>query len=373
MSSTPTTSTSDAADEVREAETAREAAREAVESRGRGELQTVADAHDELTTLLDRYEDTATGSGNFQSYVEFQDKFARTVEELSEDIPNRDAFETALERVDKRRLSDSDFAAARDALAPAREANDLLDREEAAEERYREAERAAKRRLHAVGDEIESLERLQRLGDADLDAPVEDLRDPMETYDEAVVAAFVEFRQQASARELLEFATDAAAYPLLDIAAPADELVDFVEQDAVGEETVPRLLELADYSRSKLEHYVDDPTELTRTVATRQTYLDRLDGRALQLGWPPGPAGELRRRCEERIPLVARFADEDVVATLRTVRDLTWRDDYGRLQTAAMAFSELDDDERERLASGAVERELDELRAEREDLQQVLS
>ncbi|WP_435334546.1 DUF7118 family protein [Haloarchaeobius sp. TZWWS8] len=373
MSSTPTTSTSDAAAALREAEAELADARDAVEERGREDLQAVADAHDELTDLLDRYVDTATGSGDFQAYVEFQERFATVVEGLPEDLPHRDAFETALDRTDKRRLSESDFAAAREALSPAAAAADRLEREAAARRAREEAERAAQRRLNEVEDRIDELERLQELGEADLDAPVEELREPVETYDEAVVEAFTEYRQEANARELLDFASEAAGYPLVDVREPAGELVEYVEGEKSGEETVPRLLELADYSRSKLEHYVDDPVELTKTVGTRQTYLDRLDGSALQLGWPPGPAAQLRRRADERISLVSRFASEDVVATLRTAREMTWRDDYERLRNAAVAMAELDDDEQARLESGAVDEELDEKRAVREDLQDALS
>ncbi|WP_435365128.1 DUF7118 family protein [Haloarchaeobius sp. DYHT-AS-18] len=363
---------SEAAARLREAASQREQARQAVEEQGRDGLEQVAEAYHEATKLLDDYVDTATGSGDFQAYVEFQERFATLVEGLAEDVAHRDAFETALDRTDKRRLSESDFEATRQALEPAKDAVDLLDAEREAKESYREAEKAAKKRLSTVRDRIAECERLQELGDADLDAPVEDLREPVEAYDEAVVEAFQDYRLDASAREVLDFATDAAEYPLVDVREPPVELADYVETHEAGTETIPRLLELADYSRSKLEHYVDDPVELTRAVSTRQTYLDRLDGSALQLGWPPGPAEQLRRRCEERISLVSRFADEDVVATLRTVRELTWRDDYERLRTAAVALAELDDEERDRLASGAVADELEDLRAERDDLRDAL-
>jgi len=271
--------------------------------------------------------------------------------------------------VDQRRLSESDFVAARQALGPAEELADVLAREREAHAGLREAEREAKRRLQALDDAIAERERLVELGEADLDAPVERLREPVEDYDDAVVAAFTEYRTDVSARELLEFAASAAHYPLVDVQAPPADLVEYVESHEAGRETVPRLLELADYSRSKLDHYVDDPTALKRAVATRQTYLDRLDGSALQLDWPPGPAAALRRQCEERITLVSRIADEDVVATLRTVRELTWDDEYERLRTAAVALDELDAEGRERLASGSVADELADLRAERETLQ----
>jgi hypothetical protein len=363
---------SDAIERLRTARETVESAEAAVDRHGRDQLEAVESAYETTTQLLERYEDTATGTGDFQSFVTFQDEFATAVEGLDDDLPRRDAFEEALDAVDQRRLSESDFATARQALAPAKELADVLEREREARTELREAEREAKRRLQDIDDAIAERERLVELGEADLDAPVERLRDPIEAYNESVVAAFTDYRTEVSARELLEFAASAAHYPLVDVQTPPADLVEYVESHAAGTETVPRLLELADYSPSKLDHYVDDATALKRAVATRQTYLDRLDGSALQLDWPPGPAAELRRRCEERITLVSRVASEDVVATLRTVRELTWDDEYERLRTAAVALDELDAEGRERLASGSVADELAALREERETLQAAL-
>ncbi|WP_435348127.1 DUF7118 family protein [Haloarchaeobius sp. HRN-SO-5] len=363
---------SDVADRLREAIAAVEEAEAAVESHGADALDDVESAYDEATALLDRYEEPASGTGDFQAYVQFQEQFDALVEGLDDDLPRRAAFEAALETVDQRRLSGSDFAAAREDLAPAEELVAVRRREREARSELADAERAAKRRLAELDDEIAAHERLLELGEADIDAPVEELRDPIAAYDDAVVRAFESYRTDASARELLEFAASAAHYPLVDVTEPPADLVEYVESHPAGEETVPRLLELADYSPSKLDHYVDDAPALKRAVATRQTYLDRLDGSALQLGWPPGPAAELRRRCEERMTLVSRIAGEVLVATLRAVRELTWRDDYERLQNAAVALSELDDDQRSRLASGAVAEELTERRAERADVESVL-
>ncbi len=69
---------------------------------------------------------------------------------------------------------------------------------------------------------------------------------------------------------------------------------------------------------------------------------------------------------------VARVADEETVAALRTVRLLTYDDEYDRLQTAAQAVAQLTPEERDRLASGRVEDELEALRTEREELEAAL-
>ena len=363
---------SDVVDRLRDAIADVEEIEATVERHGRDDLDRVEAAFEEATALLDRYEEPASGTGNFQSYVQFQDEFGTLVEELDDDLPRREAFEAALETVDQRRLSESDFAAAREDLGPVEELVAIRRREREARAELEDTAREAKRRLGELETEIADEERLLELGEADLDAPVEDLREPIERYDDAVVSSFETYRTEASARELLEFAASAAHYPLVDVTEPPADLVEYVESHSAGEETVPRLLELADYSRSKLDHYVDDATALKRAVATRQTYLDRLDGSALQLGWPPGPAAELRRRCEERITLVSRIASEDVVATLRSVRELTWDEEYERLRTAAVALSEVDETQRERLEAGAVEDELAALRAERAAIENVL-
>ncbi|MFT4930613.1 MAG: hypothetical protein ACI91T_000484 [Natronomonas sp.] len=355
----------EAVDDLEAAAAELEAAESAVEERGEAELERIRQAYEEATGLLDSYENSATGSGgeNFRAYVEFQEEITTFVEGLDDDFPHREAFEAALDAVDKRRLTEDDFAAARDALAPVREAAALLDRRDDAREAYREARRAVAKRRSELEDAIAERERLLELGEADLDAPVEALRDPIEAYNDAVRDAFETFRRTRPARDVIEFAVTAERFPLVDVPSPPDELRGYVHQKDAGDEPVPQLLEYAEYSRSKLNHYVDDPGELKRRVATHQTYLGRLDGSSLTLDWPPLGAEALRMRCDELISLVSRFAPEDVIVKLRRVRALTRDDDrYESLRNAAIAIEELGPDERERLRSGAVEAELESLR-----------
>ncbi|WP_323674364.1 hypothetical protein [Halorubellus sp. PRR65] len=361
-----------AADALRDAAAELRAAREAVADHGgRERLEAVASALRDADRKLDGYEESATGTGDFQSYVQFQDEFATLVEELDDELPEREAFEAAAERVDKRRLSESDFAAARDALEPARELASVRERLDAAREDFADARRRATDRLEAVRNGLAARERLLELGDADLDAPVEALRDPVETYDDAVTDAFASFRREARAGEVFDVLADAAAYPLVDVDAPPDELREYVA--AAGDDhTIPELLEYADYSQSKLEHYVDDPGALRTAVGTRRTYLDRLDGAGFTIGWPPPEAEVLQYVTRELLSVVPGFADEDVAATLQSVRELAWREDYERLRTAAVALDELGPEERDRLASGAVVEARDALERERDDLRGAL-
>ena len=362
-----------AAEDLRDAAAELVAARDAVADHGGVEqLKTVASALREAERKLDGYEESATGTGDFQSYVRFQEEFATVVEALDDDLPERDAFEAALECTEKRRLSVSDFEAAREALGPARDLASLRERLSSARAEFADARRQATDRLQAVEDGIEARERLLELGDADLDAPVENLREPVTAYDDAVTDAFASFRREASAREVVAVLADAAAYPLVDVEAPPAELREYVDARDAGEHTIPELLEYAGYSQSKLEHYVDDPTALRTAVGTRQTYLKRLDGSGFTIGWPPPAAETLQYVTRELLSVVPGFASEDVAATLQSVREKAWDDDYERLRTAAVALAELGDADRDRLASGDVAAERDALERERDDLRAAL-
>ncbi|UPW01977.1 hypothetical protein M0R88_07745 [Halorussus gelatinilyticus] len=347
-----------------------------VESRiadyGEETVERVADAYDRATDLLDRYEGQATGTGkeNFKNFIQFQEQFTSLVEDLPDDLPEREAFEDADDRFDKRRLSESDFAAARERLADASDIAGLLDERREALAAYREVRREVGRALADVREEIAERERLVELGDADLDAPVEEIRDPIESYNEAVGEAFREFRSSAGAREVLSFVAATEDYSLVEFRDPPEALRGYVETRDVGTEPISDLLKYARYSNSKLDHYVESPAALKRAVATNETYLERLDADPLRLDWPPRSAADLRWRIEELISVVARFADDEVVADLREVQSLVRDDDrFERLRTAAEAKTELSDSEREKVASGAVESELDELREKKARLE----
>lgn len=335
-----------------------------------------AEAYRDATTLLEDYVDRATGTGreNFKAYVELEGRFDSLVSGLPDDLKGREAFEEALDAIDKRRLSESDFERAREALEPAAQYAELLDEREAAREAIAEARTAAAKRRRELGDEISERERLVELGEADLEAPVVELREPIEAYNEAIETAFEEYRLEASAREVFELLERSRWYPFVDYERPPDDLATYVREDPAGEYTLPELLEYADYSRSKLEHYVASADELKRRVATQQTFLDGIDAEPLTIPWPPGEAGALRHRVREIRPFVERVADEDVVAKLRSIRRLTTDPDfeYHRLQTAAQAVARLSADERERLADGRVADELESLRRERERLEEAL-
>lgn len=347
---------------------------EEIESVGREDVEEVAEAYDDAVSLLDGYQDKASGTGReeFQAFVRFKAQFENLVENVPDDVPRRGGFEKAFEAVDKRRLSEDDFERARSFLEPVAEVADLLEDRSRARGDYREARATVVERRREVEDEIADLQRLQELSEADLSAPTERLEEPIAEYDRAVEEAFDSFRRAASARELLGLVLETRSFPLVEFPQPPGELVEYVRTSEAGQESASTLLEYADYSRSKLDHYVEDPAELKRRIATRRTYLEGLDAGPLTVGWPPPSAGHLQYFLREAIQVCNRFADDDVVALAREVRSLPERTDYERLRNATVAENRLDESERRRIAAGELEDDLERLEEERDRLAAAL-
>lgn len=373
-SSTPTPCMTDPADQLAAADRAYREADQAVAEIGEGELERLADAYEEFSDLLDRYEEPASGSGGetFQAYVEFEGKLAEFEEQLDDDILERDAFGEAVEILDRRRLDERDFERARSTLSPVAKLVERLDDREEFRRRYREARRTVRRRIRELDQRIADLETLLTYADVDFDAPVERLRDPIETYNDAVTDAFERFRRSADAREVLATIEAAAERPLINVQSPPSELREYLASNPVGGETIPQLIEWTDFSRSKLSHYVDDPQTFLGTVGANRTYLSRLNANALCIEWPPPEAEALRWRIRELVPVIDRFAGANPLEALRTVREVTRLDEYSGLRETANAAEHLDEHDRERLESGAVERELAEARSDRQRLQDAL-
>jgi hypothetical protein len=357
---------------LREARAAVDDAESAVADRGEEGVDRAVGAYRRATRLLDEYEDSATGTGDFQAYLRFQDEFLGLVSDLPEDVPARGAFEAAAERMDRRRLRRRDFDGARDDLEPVADLAALLDRRGEARERLREARRDATLRLKELDARADELADLVALTEADLDAPIDVLREPIEAYAEDVREEFGRWKEEAPARDVLDLAATASSYPLVDFRSPPRDVLDYVRENDAGDHPIPKLLDLTDYSGSKLSHYVDDPGALQTTVAVHRTALERLDAEPLVVSWPPPGAETLRRRADEVISLLDRFASEPTVAALRRVRALSRRDDYDRLRTAARARDGVTDEQLTRLRSGAAEAELDAVRDARDRLAATL-
>lgn len=352
----------------------REAA-EAVRAVGEDDLDRLADALDTFTDLLDRYEVPASGSGRetFEAYVEFESALVDFTTGLPDDLPAVDAFGRAEDILDKRRLTQADFDRARDALDPAESTVAPLEDRDAALARYRRARSAVAARIRELDDRIDRLEEVLAYGGADLDAPTESLRDPIDAYNRGVRTAFDRFVSETDARGVLQFVRTTQSYPLVAFESPPDPLREYLGRTETGGEPIPRLLEYAEYTRSKLSHYVGDPSRFRARVVAHRAYLEGLSAEPLTIPFPPPPADTLRWRLRELVPVVGRFAPEGVLRSLHAVRDLARnREEFARLRTAARAHADLDADELDRLASGSIERDRDSLVATRDRLRAAL-
>ncbi|MFB6310306.1 MAG: hypothetical protein ABEH64_03890, partial [Salinirussus sp.] len=104
--------------ELRDAATALDQTEERVAEFGEAALERLADAHEEFTQLLARYEEPATGDGDFQTFIEFQGEIEQFVERLPDDLLLRETFEECDDRLQQRRLSTGDFEQVRENLEP---------------------------------------------------------------------------------------------------------------------------------------------------------------------------------------------------------------------------------------------------------------
>lgn len=324
-------------------------------------------------SILRAYQDRATGSGDFRGYLEFRREVDTFVADLPEDLAARDAFEAAGERLDERRLLERHFDAAREALEPAREIAATLENRTTAAAELRAARDAAIRHRDALDARIDRLDQLLQYRGIDVDASVAPIRDPIVTYNQAVREAFGVFRRERPAGEVLALFDLADRYPLVGMTAPPAALLGQVQTGDFATLTIPELLEFADFSRSKLAHYIDDPTTFREAIAEHRRYLERRDATPFEIDWPPPPADHLRWRGRELVSVVDRFADEDAVVALRNVLSSV-RDNssYTELRRVALARADLGPDERRRLASGDLAAERADRQADRERLDAVL-
>ena len=358
--------------ELEECEQRLERANERVDEFGEEKLGRLADVYHEFVGVLERYEERVTDDGgDIQTNIEFQSQIAEVNKHISDDLLLSETFEECDEYLQQKWFSESDFEHVYEQLEPVADLVGRLEERDAALEVSRDARRDIRYRVRDIDKEITQLERLSRLGNADLDAPTDRLREPIEAHNDAVTEAFAAFRDESSAREVLKFVAAMDDYPLVSFEQPPEELLRYVTEREPGTETIGTLTGYADYSRSKLDHYVDDPTALKHTIGGKQTYLERLGAEPLRIGWPPPSATRLEFRCKELTAAVNRFAP-GIVEQLRGVAALPRETEYTRLRDSAQARAELTAGERERIASEDIEGQFDQLHEERERLQDAL-
>jgi hypothetical protein len=358
--------------DLESAATAAARAQDRVSERGEATLERIARYYGDLQDLFEEYEEGATGDGDFRTFIEFQEEMDAFIDRLPEDLPYRERFEAVDELMQQRRLTESDFAEARAELSPVADDVARLEERDATASRYRDLREQAQRRVRELGEHIRDLESLRELGAADLEAPVDHLREPIAAYDDAVGDAFQTFKRDERAERVLEFVAGTSAYPLVPFEEPPADLLEYVRTNEAGTEPIPQLLEYDDFSDSKLDHYVDSPRQLKQHVGTHRTYLRRLDADPLTVGWPPPTAAQLSFRTDELVSVVGKFAPAAVVERLRSLRELTDREDYERLRKSATAREQVTDEQRERLASGAVDDDIEAAREARGELEAAL-
>jgi hypothetical protein len=349
-----------------------EQAEKRVSEFGEEPLQSLRESYEEFIDLLDRYEENVTGDdGDIQTIIEFQSEIEATMRTVSDEMLLVETFEECDEYLQKKWFKKSDFEHVYEQLEPVADLVERIDERDDAIASYRKTRKEMRHRVREFDERIGDLERLSRLGDADLDAPTERLRDPIETYNDAVTDAFAEFRRETPAREVVDFLETMTAYPLVEFEPLPSEMRTYIREHPPGTEPIPKLLEYADYSRSKLDHYVEEPGALKQAIGGQQTYLQRLNGEPLRIDWPPTSATELEWLCQELTGVVNRFAPP-VVEQLRQVEQLPRETEYARLRDSALASKELSSEERERLKSDAVDSELADKHDERDRLQSAL-
>lgn len=106
---------------------------------------------------------------------------------------------------------------------------------------------------------------------------------------------------------------------------------------------------------SKLDHYAADPALLQTTVGVHRTYLERLSAEPLSISIPPPAAGKLQFFTSEAISLLGRFAREETIAAIRTVRDITFEPVYNKYRLALAAEVNISDAARQLLKNKRAE------------------
>ncbi|MFB6198287.1 MAG: hypothetical protein ABEI52_08490, partial [Halobacteriaceae archaeon] len=200
-----------------------------VDEFGRDALEEARNARRNLLGLLDKYEGEATGSGNFEAYIQFQDEVIELVENLPDDIPERERFEKISERFDKRRLSTRDFEWARNELDAIGELTERIDDLETAREDVRNAERKLQQRIDDLTDQRDRLRTIAQYDPSVLNAPVDELRELVTDFNDSVVSEFNQYIEQSSMRDVLMIFRRAARTPFLEVRSPPDDLVEFAE------------------------------------------------------------------------------------------------------------------------------------------------
>lgn len=347
-------------DEFEQLERQATAAEAALDGLAESDAEAVADAYRRANSLLTDYRDRATGSGDFGGYMEFRSRFSSLVEDLDAGLARRDAFEAALEHVERRRLSGSDFDRAEAALAPARTITETLTELQT----IRDTRASVRSDLLDARAALEArrshLESLAEISPEALDVPIDSLRMPIERYNEAIETEHRALLKETPSRDLLALYRRLSYFALIGVESPPEALQSYLERHDVGDKPIPTIREYLSYSRSKLDHYVADAGRFLGELAPHSGYLESLSPEPFRIEWPPPARDRFEWQLRDLIQATGRFAGDEAVELLRELQSLC-RDSerYTELRSAARLREELDNDERQLVLTGGVDNELD--------------
>ena len=339
-------------DKIEEYEKVRETVRDVGEERAER-------THDLYVTVdkdLEKYREDATGHGEFKKYIELRSIAAGVEEEIEEeDVHRGEEFESAMSHLDARTLRDKHFRRARADLEDVAEFAETYERYEELEKELKDELRSLEKRKKELENEIEDTEdRLEKARKAE-EIDASPLREAVESYNERVHDDFDDFVSEASGVEVARLGEKTLDAPLVDNAPVEDGVAERLSR-YVEDETVGRVLELADASDGKLSHYVDD-TDGFRDAVPR-TFFETASAERFEISYEP--ENVVRRRVPELVRLVSSFADEQTVAVLRRIGGMAERGEYESMRRAVVAGEEAGADAEE------IEESMEELRAERE-------
>jgi len=337
-----------------------EKVRETVRDVGEERAERTHDLYETVDKNLEKYREDATGHGDFGKYIEFRNFVAGVEEKLDEEeIHLTEEFESAMSHLDARTLRDKHFRRARADLEPVADFAETYERYEELGEELNDELRSLEKRKKELENEIEdaeeSLEKAREANKVDASS----LRETVEAYNESVNDNFDSFLRNASAVEVARLGEKTLGAPLVE-GAPVERGVAERLSRYVEDETVERVLELADASDGKLSHYVEETDEFRDAVP--RIFFETASAERFELSYEP--EGVVRRRAPELVSLVSSFADEETVAALRRVDGMAERGEYGPMRRAVVAGEEAG------ATAEDIEKRLDELRNEKESVEE---
>lgn len=346
-----------------------------IEELGPGRLDRVEFLLSELKGLVREYEDKDRTFKTHRSLRMTLDRLARRIqksyenEEIGEEVEH---FDKALVHARDWHWKDT-----RRALEPLEEIAGLRDERNRVEKEIRRQKKARRKKRRELE---ERARRLRSLRDTRLDPGAEEyihsIQERLDRVNERIVGVLDALVSNAPTREVIRLLGDVGIRPELGLPRAPDKsgLMGFLGSHPVGNEPIYRVLEYADYSDSRLSHYVDRPREFKDAMSANLAYLEKItDIRRLAPKLQVEPGGMLARRLSALTSLVSRagsLVEKDtsgLVQELREMRREVLSGEYARHFSSYRRIQRLSQEERRLVEAGAVEDELAEVERRLED------